>query len=30
VKLSSWPDALNPAMRRATIAAVTAIAAELG
>jgi CubicO group peptidase (beta-lactamase class C family) len=30
VKLSSWPDALDAAMRHATIAAVAAITAELG
>jgi hypothetical protein len=30
VKLSSWPDALNSGVRRATVAAVTAIAQALG
>ncbi len=30
VKLSSWPDAVNASMRRATVAAVHAIAAALG
>jgi hypothetical protein len=29
VKLSTWPDALNAAMRRATVAAVHAIARAL-
>ena len=29
-KLSSWPDALSTPMRRATVAAVTAIASALG
>jgi hypothetical protein len=28
-KLSSWPDALSAPMRRATVAAVTAIASAL-
>jgi CubicO group peptidase (beta-lactamase class C family) len=30
VKMSSWPDALDTSMRRATVAAVHAIAATLG
>ncbi|WP_187366140.1 hypothetical protein [Trebonia kvetii] len=30
VKLSSWPTALSTPLRRATLAAVTAITRELG